>query len=517
MGLHSTDISLIPLPAKLKVKTGTFLLTPHTCMHVTPPTSGVMKVAHFLNEKLCRATGYNIGFINGDIKNPKYPCISLILDDSHTSKSKEFYMLTVKPLSVVLRAPTICGLFRGAQTLRQLFPPEIENSESGKQRQEWTLPCVVIEDYPAFSWRGLLLDCCRHFMTKDFIKHLLDVLAYYKISRFHWHLTEDQGWRIEIKQYPRLTEIGAWRNEGGKRSGGYFSQDDVKEIITYASERYIEVVPEIEMPGHCTAALAAYPDYSCSGGPFDVAITWGIFEDVYCVGNEDTFTFLQNILTEVAALFPFPYIHIGADEVPKRRWKDCYKCQKLMREKGFEREEQLQSYFINRIVRFLAALGKKAIGWDELLDGDPIDNITIQYWRTWKKSNTLLRTGKEGKDIIVSPTSNCYLDYELDKIDLATVYSLEPVPREFSRKAANHILGGECNMWTEYAPQDSVESKLFPRLLALAEVLWSAPKKRDTDNFYDRVKEHYKRLEKMGVRYGKAFENEGDRVDNTAL
>jgi hexosaminidase len=284
----------------------------------------------------------------------------------------------------------------------------------------------------------------------------------------------------------------------------------VKEIVSYASERYIEVIPEIEMPGHCTAALSAYPAYSCSGGPFDVAATWGIFEDVYCPGNEDTFTFLQNILTEVSSLFPSSYIHIGADEVPKRRWKECHKCQRLMKIKGFDHEDQLQSYFIERIVRFCATLGKKAIGWDEVLEGDPIDGITVQYWRVWKKSEILRRAAHEGKDIIISPTSNCYLDYELDKIDLNTVYSLEPVPREFPSRLSKHILGGECNMWTEYAPQESVQTKLFPRLLALSEVLWSAPKKRDKEYFYKRVKKHYKRLEKMGVRYGKAFADEPD-------
>ncbi|MBN1698056.1 MAG: beta-N-acetylhexosaminidase [Spirochaetales bacterium] len=507
MGLPIHDISLIPVPAKLKVKPGTFRLTPETGLYIHPHTDEIRRIGLLLSKHLESLTGYTIGIDGKKPDDSGQPSISILLENSRTP-SKESYNLLVAPPSIILRSSSPQGLFRGVQTLRQLFPPGNVSGTSGGEKTDWCIPCITVSDYPAFKWRGLLLDCCRHFMTKDFIKHLLDVLAYYKLNKFHWHLTEDQGWRIEIKKYPRLTETGAFRIENGIKTGGYYTQDDVKEIVAYAAERYIEVIPEIEMPGHCTAALAAYPAYSCTGGPFEVAATWGIFEDVFCAGNDETFTFLTDILSEVADLFPSPYIHIGADEVPKRRWKDCGKCRQLMKEKGFVREEQLQSYFIARIVRFLSSLDKKVIGWDEVLEGDPVDGITVQYWRSWKEEETLQQAVDLNRNIIVSPTGNCYLDYPLDKIDLDTVYSLNPLPCGFMRKKKHLVLGGECNMWTEYAPQESIEQKLFPRLLALAEVLWSAPKRRETDRFYKRVRTHYPRLREMGIDYGKAFENE---------
>jgi hexosaminidase len=375
----------------------------------------------------------------------------------------------------------------------------------------WTLPQTEIQDKPRFPWRGILLDVGRHFMPTEFIKTFIDLLARYKMNVFHWHLTEDQGWRIEIEQYPKLTEIGAWRTENGKPYGGYYTRAEVEEIVEYAQQRFVTVVPEIELPGHALAALAAYPEFSCTGGPFRIEEDEGIFKDVYCAGNEHTFEFLENILTEVIGLFPSPYIHIGGDECPKDRWKTCPKCQARIKAEGLNNEEELQSYVIKRIERFLNAHDKKLIGWDEILEGGLAPDATVMSWRGMEGG---IKAAKQGHDVIMTPTSHCYFDYyqseqyELEPrahrgyLPLETVYDFEPIPDGFTPEQAKHILGSQGNIWAEYisTPQQ-VQYMNFPRMCALAEVVWSDKSQRNLDDFLARLSKHYARFDILGVNY----------------
>ncbi|MEM7299080.1 MAG: family 20 glycosylhydrolase, partial [Bacteroidota bacterium] len=344
-----------------------------------------------------------------------------------------------------------------------------------------------------------LLDCSRHFMEKEFVKKYIDLLALYKMNVLHWHLTEDQGWRIEIDRYPLLTEVGAWRNgEDGKPYGGFYSKDDIREIVSYAQERGITVVPEIELPGHSQAALAAYPQFSCTGGPFEVETEWGVFKEIYCAGNDSTFTFLEDVLSEIMALFPSEYIHIGGDEVPKFRWEHCEKCQKRMIEEGLHDEHELQSYFIGRIGKFLHSKGKKMIGWDEILEGGLPEGAIVQSWRGFEGAKEAVSLGHQ---TILSPTSHSYFDYGLNDIDMEKVYSFDPIPTGITEESASLVLGGECNMWSERAPQSKVDAKVFPRILAMAEVLWSGSDK-NYEEFRERVSDHYHMLDKLDVNYG---------------
>jgi hexosaminidase len=347
----------------------------------------------------------------------------------------------------------------------------------------------------------MLLDVSRHFMTRDFVKRLIDLLALYKMNRFHWHLTDDQGWRLAMDRYPRLTEVGAWRvDSDGSTYGGFYSQDDVREVIAHAQARCVAIVPEIDMPGHSLAALAAYPEFSCTGGPFDVETRWGIFRDVYCVGNDKTFAFLEGILDEVMSLFPDEYIHIGGDECPKKRWRDCPRCKERIQQEDLSNETELQGYFTRRIGQFLSSRGRKVIGWDEILEGGTAPEMIVQSWRGIEGA---LAAARSGHDAIVSPTSHAYFDYHVAMTDLRKVYSLEPVPEDLDEALYRHILGGECNLWTERIRQEDVDAMLFPRMLAMAECLWSPPARKDFVDFHRRVRAHYARLDALGVAYGK--------------
>lgn len=418
--------------------------------------------------------------------------INLLIDTTLNTNS-EYYELTIKQDFILIKGATREGLIHGLYSLIQLIPRSSGIDDS-------KLACVRIVDYPKFKWRGMLLDCCRHFMEVDFVKRYIDLLAYHKMNVLHLHLTEDQGWRVEIKEYPKLTEIGAWRKQkDGSTYGGFYTQEQIKEVVAYAAVRGINVVPEIELPGHSIAALAAYPEYSCTGGPFEVENDWGVFKDIYCAGNENTFTFLENILDEVLELFPSEYIHIGGDESPKYRWENCVKCQKRIDDEGLHDEHELQSYFIQRIENYLNDKNRKLIGWDEILEGGLAKDATVQSWRGFEGAANAAKTGH---DAIVSPTSHAYFDYGLDATDLEKVYSFDPIPEGLSSEEIQFIIGGECNMWTERAPQHTVDSKVFPRILAMSEVLWNYPSERNYDSFYDRVQKHYKRLDKLGVNYG---------------
>jgi hexosaminidase len=416
-----------------------------------------------------------------------------LLIDSTISEHSEYYNLVIDKNFILIKGSNREGLIHGIYSLIQLIPQSSSINDS-------KLACVKINDYPKFKWRGLLLDCCRHFMSIDFVKRYIDLLAYHKMNVLHWHLTEDQGWRIEIDKYPKLTEIGAWRKEtDGSVYGGFYTKEQIKEVVDYAYKRGVNIVPEIEIPGHSVAALAAYPEYSCTGGPFEVEKDWGVFKDIYCAGNDSTFVFLENVLDEIIELFPSKYIHIGGDEAPKYRWENCSKCKKRIQDENLQDSHELQSYFIQIIENYISGKGKKLIGWDEILEGGLANDATVQSWRGFEGA---LEAVKTGHDAIVSPTSHAYFDYDLDAIDLEKVYNFDPIPIDTPSDKVKHIIGGECNMWSERAPQNTVDSKVFPRILAMSEVLWDYPTTRDYKLFYERVQAHYKRLDVLGVNYG---------------
>ena len=421
----------------------------------------------------------------------------------------ESYQLSVKPGGIVVEASTHAGLFYGLQTLRQLTD------------RQGSVPAVEIRDAPRYPYRGLHLDVGRHYFPVDFIKKYIDVMAMYKLNTFHWHLTEDQGWRIEIKRYPKLTEVGAFRREtvleknrdpyvgDGIRHGGFYTQEEVREIVAYASERYVTVIPEIEMPGHSTAALAAYPELACTDGPFEVATSWGVKKDVYCP-SEETFAFLEGVLTEVMDLFPSRYIHIGGDEAPKDRWRDSAVAQAVIEREGLADEDELQSYFIRRIETFLASHDRRLIGWDEILEGGLAPDATVMSWRGTEGG---IEAAKQGHDVIMTPTSHCYFDYyqaEPDNSPLAIggllplekVYSFEPTPDELDAAEKRHILGAQGNVWTEYLKTPAqVEYMAFPRALALAEVVWSPKEARDWRDFSRRLPAQLELLDELRVSY----------------
>ncbi len=494
-----TSINVIPKPEKVQLGEGHFTVNTETKIYYDQENESIKSIAEYLAEKINVPTGFQIkpAFIQSqDLSNS----IVLKIGYSDNKSSIEGYELVVLNNSIILTANAPTGLFYGIQTLRQLLSPEIESTEKVQQKIDWTIPCVHILDQPRFIWQKMLLDCGRHFMTPNFIKRYIDLLSYHKMNRFHWHLTEDQGWRIEIKKYPKLTEIGSWRKyEDGTVYGGFYTQQDIKEIVDYATRRHVMVVPEIELPGHSVSALASYPEYSCTGSPLEVSTRWGVHKDVYCAGNDSTFKFLEDVLAEVIKLFPAPYIHIGGDEVPKDRWAACPKCQARIQAERLKDEHELQSYFIKRIEKFLLTKNRRIIGWDEILEGGLAPQATVQSWRGMDGA---IAAAKSGHDAIVSPTSHAYFDYPINTTDLRQVYSFEPIPAELSADETVHILGGECNIWTENAPQAAIDSKTFPRILAMSEVLWSSKEGKDYREFNKRVRYHYKRLDLLGVQYG---------------
>lgn len=474
------SVAIIPEPASLETRPGVF--TPGQRTRIVAD-AGLQSAAPLL--------GFRVGR-TGEI--------ILTTRDAKPSLGPEGYELTVTTNRVVIRAPQPAGIFYGTQTLRQLLPGPI--------------PCLHIEDQPRFQWRGALLDVGRHFFRKDFLKRYIDLLAFHKLNVLQLHLTDDQGWRVEIKKYPKLTRIGSWRAEttgDGKRHGGYYTQYDLREIVAYAAERHITIVPEIEMPGHSLSALAAYPELSCTGGPFKVRTKWGIEPDVHCAGNEKTFEFLQNVLDEVMAIFPSEFIHIGGDECPKYRWKTCPKCQARIKTEGLKDEHELQSYFVRRIEKYLNSKGRRLIGWTEIREGGLARNAAIMDWK-----GGAVEAASEGHDVVMSPTTHCYFDYyqSQDKttepkaiggfLPLSKVYWFEPVPAKLAPEFHKHILGAQANLWTEYIPTPpQAEYMTFPRLCALAEVVWSPIAKRNWEDFSVRLTQHLKRLDALGVNYRK--------------
>ena len=507
------DISIVPRPQFIEQSEDVFFIKKRTKIIIVPKSDNLVQVSNHLAEKLRTVTGYRLPVLQKSKPTRKRNAIYLIIDTSLSDLGDEGYIFESTEKSVTISAIGKAGIFYGIQTLYQLLPPLIGSLDSHIDSL-WYVPCVTIKDKPRFSWRGMHLDVGRHFFPVSFIKKYIDLLAMYKLNTFHWHLTEDQGWRIEIKQYPRLTEFGSKRNEtngDGQLYSGFYTQDEIREVVAYAEERFVRVVPEIEMPGHSRAAVASYPELSCTGGPFKVGSNWGIYKDVYCAGNEKTFEFLQNILLEVFELFPGEFVHIGGDECPKNRWKQCPKCQKRIREEGLKNEKELQSYFTKRMAQFIHAHGKRLIGWDEILEGGLAPDAAVMSWRGMDGG---IEAARLGHDVVMSPTSHCYFDYYQSEnkeeepkafnrfLPLETVYAFEPVPEILSEDKSKHILGAQANMWTEYMDSEKhVEYMLFPRMCALSEVVWSGKENRDFEDFNKRMEDHYIRFKIKNVNF----------------
>jgi hexosaminidase len=525
MSYAANRISVVPKPYSIAMGNGFFLLSQSTRIS---SSDNLEDLAAYLIEQLSLFTHLRLQetdpFVSANSRSAqKSNVVALELAQCFCESSAEAYELCIDSANIILKSKTKAGLFRGIQTLLQLIPIPREPQQSTGNSvplNVFKIPCCRIKDYPRFGWRGFNLDCVRHFMSKDFIKRYIDLLAYYKFNIFHWHLTDDQGWRIEIKRYPKLTEIGAWRKEtdgpfgpagstdSSAKYGGYYTQDDVTEIVNYAESRFITVVPEIEMPGHCEASLASYPENACVDGPFTVGTQWGVYKDIYCPAKESTFVFLENILKEVLTLFPSRYIHIGGDEVPKVEWKESSLCKQLMNEKGLKDEEELQSYFIRRIQRFLklsdsttlSSDGREIVGWDEILEGNGPDSGAVV--ESWRGIEGALQAAKNGMFTIVSPEQYTYLSRSPEDLTIDSVYLFDPMPPGLTQEEQKFVLGIEASLWTEHAPQETVDSKVFPRILAVAEDGWTAQTKKNLAGFHRRLESQYDRLSYLGVDYG---------------
>ncbi|HXB43769.1 MAG TPA: beta-N-acetylhexosaminidase [Puia sp.] len=519
--LKAQQISIIPQPVKATLQQGSFVLSQNTVLILGD--ADTKKSADFLNEHLQQFYGFKLKIG----KKQASGSINLSIDLSMATEMEGKYSLAVSTSSIQIKAGTHEGIFYAVQSLIQLLPLE--------KSPELKIPAAVIEDYPRFKYRGLMLDCGRHFFSIDFIKHYIDLIALHKMNTFHWHLTEDQGWRIEIKKYPKLTDIGGCRNgtitghhpgngNDSTKNCGYYTQEQIKEIVKYASDRYITIIPEIEMPGHSSSAIAAYPQLSCfpdepteikkgvvwsgSTAGKQVQQSWGVYKDVYCP-SEYTFHFLEDVLDEVIQLFPSKYIHIGGDECPKDYWKKSTFCQNLIKENGLKDEEALQSYFVQRIEKYLNSKGRSIIGWDEILEGGVAPNATIMSWRGEAGG---INAAKQHHTVIMTPTTYVYFDYsQTHKEDslviggflpLDKVYNYEPIPKDLTEEEGKYIIGAQANVWTEYMTKGSkVEYMIFPRLTALSEVLWSPKETRNWDDFQKRLPDVLKRYDFWNISY----------------
>jgi len=511
--LAVNEPAIIPQPAQMEVQSGGFELTANAELTFGSGEAEAEKLAAALRP----ATGFKLP-VSPVGSLAKRREITLLLQPNRLEKlGAEGYELAVTPKNIGITAATEAGLFYGGRTLLQLLPPEIFSTNAVKDF-DWQIPCVKIADSPRFGWRGLMLDVSRHFFTKEEVKQLLNAMALHKLNIFHWHLVDNNGWRIEIKKYPKLTTVGAWRRSvdyglptnsttayaPDGRYGGFYTQDDIREVVAYAQKLHITIVPEIEMPGHAHAALSAYPEFDT-----DPMKKGGGNLGIFSPAKAGTFQFLDDVLTEVAQLFPSKYIHIGGDEVPKGPWKNDPACQALMKEEGLKNEEELQSWFIRRIEKIVNAKGKTILGWSEILQGGLAQNAAVMDWIGGGRE-----AASQGHDVVMTPKSFCYFDYyqSLDHstepraiggyLPLQKVYAFEPVPAKLAPEMQKHILGGQGNVWTEYIPNfKQVEYMAFPRLSALAEVTWSPKDGRSFDDFIRRLKTDNQRLDQLGVSY----------------
>jgi hexosaminidase len=495
-----TPAQVIPKPQHLELAQGTFKITPTTSILVPKE---LLTRAKQLKYYLEPALGYDLAV---NPKSGKENVIEIKLDRSLDKPGEEGYRLEITSAKITLAAFCDKGIFWGIQTLRQLLPTPILR-EAKVNGASWEIPCLKIEDFPRFRWRGMMLDCSRTFITKEEIKKYLEAMSLFKMNVLHMHLTDDQGWRLEIKNYPELTSISSKFHESFKEPKeyeGFYSQDDIRELIEFAAQRNIMIVPEIEMPGHTTEVFAAFPQLSCKGDTNNIhpwTKGYGIHNEVFCAGNEQTFEFLENVLDEVSALFPSEYIHIGGDEDPKMHWKACPKCQKRMADEGLKDENELQSWFVKRIEKYLNSKGKKLIGWDEIMEGGLSKSATVMYWRGWVK-DVPQKVADLGNNIIMSPTSHCYFDYTYEKISTERVYSYNPVPPGFGEKQSEKVLGVQANFWSHLdRTPPRIDRQLFPRLLALAEVAWTSNNKKDWNDFKVRLQSGIKSLDILGISY----------------
>ena len=517
----AAECMITPRPVSYEAQEGVFSLSKKTVICVADKS--LAHPAALFCSYVEAEMGLNLAVVE---KKAKSAAIALSIDKT---LAEEAYTLNISKSGVVLKGGSEKGVFYGLQSLRQVV---FHSQPNGKK---FDVACMTVEDKPHFGYRGGMLDVCRYFFTVEEVKTFIDILALHKMNRFHWHLTEDQGWRIEIKKYPNLMKVGSMRKEtaighqyikpetyDGKPHGGYFTQDEVREVVRYAAERYIEVIPEIDMPGHMVAALASYPELGCTKGPYEVRTRWGIAEDVLCAGRESTFEFIEGVLDEVVALFPSKYIHIGGDECPKERWKVCPDCQKRIAEENLKDEHELQSYFMKRVENYLSTKhGRSIIGWDEILEGGVSKTATVMAWRGAQRG---ILAAQLGNTVIMTPSHYCYLDFcqTSDRIangepisggrngkrplPLRKVYSFDPYD-QLNEEERKVILGVQGNMWTEYAPNfNHVQNMVLPRLAAIAEVAWTYGEK-NYDDFARRVHLLRKLYDKCGYKYAPYFFN----------
>ena len=519
------DYALIPLPQKMETSKGVFIIDEYTTIQAG---EDVNKEAQFLADYIKEVAGIapQIKSAEEDVKR------SISLKISNDFDKDEAYNLIVTHEKVLVEGSSAKGVFYGVQTLKQLLALQAE--EEG-ETSEKGIPSVNISDAPAFDYRGMHLDVARHMFPVDFIKKYIDLIAMHKMNTFHWHLTEDQGWRIEIKQYPKLTEIGSVRKEtvieknfdpykgDGKEYGGYYTQEEVKDIVAYAAERHVTIIPEIELPGHSRAVLAAYPELGNGTGPYEVATKWGVFKEILAP-KEETFEFLENVLTEVMELFPSEYIHIGGDEAPKTEWEQSAQAQEVIKREGLKDEHELQSYFIQRIEKFLNKNGRQIIGWDEILEGGLAPNATVMSWRGNQGG---IEAAKQKHNVVMTPNTHLYFDhYQADpeteplaiggNSTVAHVYSFDPIPEELSSEEEKYILGAQANVWTEYMKEsDYVEYMVLPRMTALSEVVWTYPEERNWTEFKSRLVEFKKLYDQMDLNYATHVFDESKKEEKT--
>ncbi|HEY5464037.1 MAG TPA: family 20 glycosylhydrolase [Hanamia sp.] len=529
------SISIIPRPLTMQVHNGHFVLDNSTTVTTSTSDAAVSQTVEWFTNKIATSTGYHLSSKKSS-KNE----ISLILNTrADTSLHEEGYTLQVTPSRVTIKSNKPAGLFYGLQTLLQLLPPQIA-SLSATKNVSWTMPCVDIKDVPRFGWRGLMLDVSRHFFSKQEVEEYIDQMARYKYNILHLHLADDQGWRIEIKSLPELTKVGAWRVKRTGRfgtflpalagepatDGGFYTQDDMKEIIKYAQDHFISILPEIDVPAHSLALIASYPNLSCTQLPYSVNAGGHGYQrndNVLCVGNDSTFSMLDKIFTEIAALFPYPYIHIGGDEAYKGFWDQCPKCQKRMADEHLKNVDELQSYFVKRVEKIIESKGKKLIGWDEILEGGLAPNATVMSWRGMSGG---IAAAKMGHHVVMTPWDYCYLDLYQGEPEgepptyglcrLSDSYNYEPVPDSVDEK---YILGGQGNLWSESVPTfRHAEYMTWPRGMALAEVYWSSKANKNWRNFVSRLEEQFPRLDAANIKYSKSMYNpifEPARIKNS--
>ena len=518
--------SVIPYPNSLVQEDGTFAFNKKTKMICTLSLdSASQEVVRNFSALLNNVAGLKTECIVEEEKGEK----NIVFFDLDTSIADEGYSLDIDPSNIIIKASSAAGFYYAVQSLKQLLPIAVYGDKESDSVEKWEVPCAHIDDAPRFSYRGMHLDVARHFFSVDEVKRYIDLLAMHKLNVFHWHLTDDQGWRIEIKKYPKLTEIGSIRKHTMVKKnfdqydntpyGGYYTQDQIRDIVNYAKERFITIIPEVDLPGHMVAALASYPSLGCTGGPYEVQGVWGVHPDVLCAGKEETYEFVTDVLSEVIELFPSRYIHIGGDECPKDRWKKCPLCQARIQKLGLKTdkehtaEERLQSYFMTRVEKFLNENDRQIIGWDEILEGGAAPNATVMSWRG---TDGGVQAAKLRHNVVMTPNTYLYFDYYQSEdtqteplaigsyVPLERVYDFEPVPDTLDNDSKKYILGAQANLWTEYISDfKQVEYMLLPRLDALSEVQWTRPENKNWVNFLDRLQHNIQVYDLKGYNYGK--------------